>query len=345
MEGVSEFPFRLWVNSISEPISTFTPFLRLTENFPFREIPHYFWPEILIEDFQKIVWWQSKLQVMTPEPRFLKNVIHKIPNGHALDMNCGCPSQTVTGRGSGSSLLRSKDIFSTFLNECFENLGDTPMSVKMRTGFHGSDIFFDLLECLIDLPISHLTVHGRTRDQKYSGNADWSLISQAAQTLKIPVYGSGDLTDQGQILETRIKHPSISGFFIARGAIANPWIFALDKPSTENESFDLARSSLQLFHTLTLLWDEDNPRHFLPILEILNHYKPLNQLQDFEKVRLMLDRFQNGGDDFQKKNRRKALSRTKMIWTYMKNRFPDHPNGRLALRSSSIEEMMSLLGA
>lgn len=96
----------------------------------------------------------------------------------------------------------------------------------MRIGFHHESEFARLLDSLVDIPLSRLTVHGRTRSDRYKGLARWSFIGEAARRLPYPVYGSGDVTDSLSLRERIIDAPGISGVIIGRGALRDPWIFA-----------------------------------------------------------------------------------------------------------------------
>ncbi|MEI8027292.1 MAG: tRNA-dihydrouridine synthase family protein [Pseudomonadota bacterium] len=341
MEGVSDFPFRMWVNLISKPTSSYTPFLRLTESFPHNDLPSEFWPEILIPSFNEQVWWQTHLQVMTPDPAFLARLRKQLPkDADSIDMNCGCPSKMVTGKGSGSSLLKTVEGFKSFVEECVSYFDGPKMSLKMRTGFHDESLFEDLVSCLPAESLKHLTVHGRTREQKYSGYADWSLIDRASREFKGKVFGSGDIVSQS-MMEDRLKTaPQISGVFIARGAIQKPWIFSELQGSKSDVSFELALVYLEVFHWLTRLWDDNNPESFLPCLldaSQLNLSPTLDswllyckKLQDLAKSHAV----------YTDRNTRRSLARTKMIWSYMRMNWSSTSTAPEPLRAATFDEMM-----
>ena len=344
MEGVSDFPFRVWVNLISKPTASYTPFLRLTESFPSHQMDPGFWPEVLVPSLKEKVWWKTQLQVMTPTPSYLVRLIKHLPPDHdAIDMNCGCPSKTVTGKGSGSSLLKTVEGFQSFTEECVDYLNDSRMSLKMRTGFHDESLFKDLVSCLPRESLNHLTVHGRTREQKYSGKADWCLIDTASKLFKGKVFGSGDVVCRDSLKDRLRLAPNLTGVFIARGAIQKPWIFSeLSDPSFK-VTYKQALIYLQAFHWLTRLWDEDSPETFLPcILEArLLHQNPCHEswlnFLDYLKAD------SNERSEFTDKNTRRSLARTKMVWSYMRMNWSATSMLPGPLRADGFESMMDEL--
>jgi hypothetical protein len=96
----------------------------------------------------------------------------------------------------------------------------------MRTGFHDASEFAGLLAAISSLPLRHLTVHGRTRPQKYKGKADWDLVQRAARHVAFPVFGSGDLSDFHEIQTRFAETRELGGAIVGRGALRNPWIFS-----------------------------------------------------------------------------------------------------------------------
>jgi tRNA-dihydrouridine synthase len=142
-----------------------------------------------------------------------------------VDFNCGCPSPTVVGNGAGSGLLETVDLFDAYVGGLAHTLGANRFSIKMRTGYARPEEFPFLLEVIARHGPRRLTVHGRTRVQRYLGHADWSLIAQAAR-LPGPteVVGSGDILGAASFLARKGEFgegPCIVG----RGALRNPFVF------------------------------------------------------------------------------------------------------------------------
>lgn len=143
-----------------------------------------------------------------------------------LDINFGCPVKKVAGKGAGAGMLR--DIPKMLeITKAVVNAVDIPVTVKTRLGWdHNSRIIMDLAEQLQDCGISALTVHGRTRSQMYTGEADWEMIGKvkANPRLRIPVIGNGDITTPEKLLEAFERY-NVDGVMVGRASIGAPWIF------------------------------------------------------------------------------------------------------------------------
>lgn len=142
-----------------------------------------------------------------------------------LDINFGCPVKKVAGKGAGAGMLR--DIPKMLeITRAVVNAVNIPVTVKTRLGWDAnSKIIVELSERLQDCGIKALTVHGRTRSQMYTGEADWDMIGQvkANRNLEIPVIGNGDVTD-GSKLNAAFE-TGVDAVMVGRAAIGAPWIF------------------------------------------------------------------------------------------------------------------------
>jgi tRNA-dihydrouridine synthase len=154
---------------------------------------------------------------------------HLLNSAPFVDFNCGCPSPTVVGNGSGSALLQSELLFSSYVGALAQELGKERMSVKMRTGFSTPDEFEALAGVIARHAPRRVTVHGRTRAQRYLGRADWTLIGAMAKLVEAmgkatTVVGSGDIVSP----ESHAERAGIvrGNVIIGRGALRNPWIFS-----------------------------------------------------------------------------------------------------------------------
>lgn len=143
-----------------------------------------------------------------------------------LDINFGCPVKKVAGKGAGAGLLR--DIPKMLeITRAVVDAVKLPVTVKTRLGWdHESKIIVDLAEQLQDCGISAITVHGRTRSQMYTGEADWDLIRKVKENprLKIPVIGNGDITTPER-LKDAFERSGVDGVMVGRASIGAPWIF------------------------------------------------------------------------------------------------------------------------
>lgn len=144
-----------------------------------------------------------------------------------IDINWGCPVKKVAMKGAGSGILRNiPDMIS--ITEAVVKATRLPVTVKTRLGWdETSKPIVEIAERLQDVGIAAITIHGRTRSQLYSGQADWTLIGEVKnnQRMKIPVIGNGDINSPAKALEAFSKY-GVDGIMIGRAAIGNPWIFA-----------------------------------------------------------------------------------------------------------------------
>ncbi len=137
-----------------------------------------------------------------------------------LDINFGCPVKKVAGKGAGAGMLRD-------IPKMLEITRAVVDAVKTRLGWdHTQKIIVTLAEQLQDCGIKALTVHGRTRSQMYTGEADWEMIARVKENprLKIPVIGNGDITSPAKLVEAFDRY-GVDGVMVGRAAIGNPWIF------------------------------------------------------------------------------------------------------------------------
>ncbi len=143
-----------------------------------------------------------------------------------IDINFGCPVRKIATKGAGAGLL--KDIPQMIaITKAVVNAVDLPVTVKTRLGWDDSSkIIVDVAEQLQDVGIKALTIHGRTREQLYGGEADWTLIGKVKnnQRMKIPIFGNGDITTPEKAKDY-FERFGVDGIMIGRGAIGKPWIF------------------------------------------------------------------------------------------------------------------------
>lgn len=144
-----------------------------------------------------------------------------------LDINFGCPVKKVAGKGAGAGLLRDIPKMLEITRAVVKAVPDLPVTVKTRLGWDcNSRIIVSLAEQLQDCGIRALTVHGRTRSQMYTGEADWEMIGEvkANPRLRIPVIGNGDITTPQKLVEAFARY-NVDGVMVGRAAIGAPWIF------------------------------------------------------------------------------------------------------------------------
>jgi tRNA-dihydrouridine synthase B len=141
-----------------------------------------------------------------------------------LDVNCGCPAPKVVKHGGGSGLLKDYPRLEEILKEIKKAIS-IPMTVKIRAGYYDHTInAVETAKLAEACGAEHIALHGRTKEQGYRGLADWDLVKQIKETVRIPVSGSGDIATIDQTL-ARFRETACDGVLIGRGAMANPWIF------------------------------------------------------------------------------------------------------------------------
>lgn len=143
-----------------------------------------------------------------------------------LDINFGCPVKKVAGKGAGAGMLRNIPLMLEITREVVKAV-KLPVTVKTRLGWDADHrIIVELAEQLQDCGIAALSIHGRTRAQMYTGEADWTLIRAVKQNprMTIPIIGNGDVVTAEQCKQ-RFDETGVDGVMIGRGSIGRPWIF------------------------------------------------------------------------------------------------------------------------
>jgi nifR3 family TIM-barrel protein len=143
-----------------------------------------------------------------------------------LDLNFGCPVKKVAGKGAGAGLLRNPDLMLDITREVVKAV-KIPVTVKTRLGWDNENkIIIDLAEKLQDCGIAALTIHGRTRTQMYTGEADWTLIGEVKNNprMHIPIIGNGDITSPERCKQAFERY-NVDAVMIGRASIGAPWIF------------------------------------------------------------------------------------------------------------------------
>lgn len=155
-----------------------------------------------------------------------------------LDLNFGCPAHKVIEQNAGSGLLRCPPLLYDLVKAVKDAIPDVPLTAKMRLGWdHSTIVAVEVAGRLQELGVEALAVHGRTKEQGYSGEAHWGWIGQVAAAVAIPVIGNGDVKD-GPSAMLRRRETGVSGLMIGRAALGNPWVFAQIKAAMEGRAGD-----------------------------------------------------------------------------------------------------------
>lgn len=165
------------------------------------------------------------MQIFGSEPEIMgeaAKVISEIAD--IVDINMGCPAPKVVKNGDGSRILLDLELARAIISEVVQN-STKPVTLKMRKGWDKEHVVaVELAKIAEECGVSALIVHGRTRDEFYSGRADWEIIKQVKDTVKIPVIGNGDIKCI-EDAEQMLAQTGCDGLMIGRGALGNPWIF------------------------------------------------------------------------------------------------------------------------
>ncbi len=185
------------------------------------------------------------LQLFGSDPKLMAEMAKKIEyrNFDILDINMGCPVPKVVNNGEGSALLKNPKLVGEIVHAVSHAI-EKPLTIKIRKGFLDNDTnAVEIAKIIEDNGAAAVAVHGRSREQYYSGKADWDVIAKVKEAVSIPVFGNGDVTSP-ESAKALMEHTNCDGIMIARGVRGNPWLFnriktyletgeILPKPSVE----------------------------------------------------------------------------------------------------------------
>lgn len=166
------------------------------------------------------------VQIFGSDPEFMGKaaiIINEYPN-EILDVNMGCPAPKVVKNGDGSALMRNPKLAAEVLSSVVKN-SKKPVTLKIRKGWDDNNVnAVEIAKLAEQCGISALTIHGRTREQFYSGKADWDIIAEIKQSISIPVIGNGDVFEV-EDAANMLEKTKCDAVMVGRGAQGNPWIF------------------------------------------------------------------------------------------------------------------------
>ena len=166
------------------------------------------------------------LQLFGSDPDIIAEIAASIEDRDfdIFDFNMGCPVPKIVNNGEGSALMKNPKLVEEILSKLVKSV-KKPVTLKIRRGFNEDNInAVEIAKIAEGAGVSAVAVHGRTREQYYSGKADWNIIRDVKSALSIPVIGNGDVVD-GESAKRMYEYTGCDGIMIARAARGNPWIF------------------------------------------------------------------------------------------------------------------------
>lgn len=218
MAGVTDLPFRLLCKEQGAGLSCMEMISAKAIYYRNRNTETL----LAIDDRESPV----SLQLFGSDPDIISEMAKRIEERpfSILDINMGCPVPKVTGNGEGSALMKNPKLVEEIITKTVKAI-QKPVTVKIRKGFDEEHInAVEIAKIAEGSGAAAVAVHGRTREQYYRGKADWDIIRQVKEAVRIPVIGNGDV-DSPETAEEMLRMTGCDGIMIGRGAQGNPWIF------------------------------------------------------------------------------------------------------------------------
>ena len=218
MDGYSDWPFRSLCRELGSAMS-YTEFIKAADVLI---RPHYVEGKFFYTEIERPVVYQiygNNAETILESAMYLQKMGPDI-----LDINMGCPNNSIANRGAGVGLMHYPYEVARIFRTLTKNL-DIPITGKIRLGWDDHKNYVEIAKIIEENGGALIALHGRTKEQGYTGEADWDAIAEVCQAVSIPVLGNGDVQTVTDIL-TMKEHTGCEGVMIGRGARFNPWIFS-----------------------------------------------------------------------------------------------------------------------
>lgn len=252
------------------------------------------------------------LQLFGSDPQIMGDMAKRLVDEGVpfdiLDINMGCPVPKVVNNGEGSALMKDPLLAGQII-EAMANAINRPVTVKIRKGFNDASVnAVEMAHVAQESGAAAVAVHGRTREQYYSGKADWDIIRQVKEAVQIPVIGNGDILTAADAIRMK-QETGCDGFMVARGAQGNPWIFRQILHELETGE-PLPKPSLQEMINMLLLHTRmqiEFKGEYTGIREMRKHAawytagypkssglrRALSEIETYDELAELMERFQN----------------------------------------------------
>lgn len=234
------------------------------------------------------------IQIFGNEPALFSKIVREIDQSdvYGIDINMGCPAKKIIQANAGGSLIKSPDLAFKIVEACVKSTSK-PVSVKTRLGWRNADHLVPFVRGLEDAGAAMVTIHGRTYQQKFKGEADWEPIYDLKKAVSIPVIGNGDLKGRDEAIN---KTKNLDGYMIGRAAIGNPWVFLADKDRETVTLKEKVDTMLSHFQLLRVYKDENKS-----LIEFRKHITGyINGFAGAKSIRTMLMQSQSENDFIQR---------------------------------------------
>lgn len=267
MEGVGDRCFRKAMAVIGGFDEAVTEFIRVPINAHVQSLA-----KVYVAD--EIAPLPLAAQIMGSQPELMAGMAAEMEKRGAprIDINCGCPSNTVTGRGAGSSLLKTPSLLHEVAKAVVEAVR-TPVTIKMRSGYEDISLFEENLLAAQESGVRFITLHPRTKVDGYTPPARWDLIARAKALLKVPVVGNGDILSVEDALRM-LNETRCDALMIGRGSVINPFIFHEIKAHFAKNAFSRSWEKMQAYFNAYLKQMPDD-------MSMRNRINKLKQLMSF----------------------------------------------------------------